>query len=582
MALMHLMATVEVGQYINLWKILPILVVLLIWARLMTWADKDAIDAHLPRTLLNSIMIVVLIASLLTFLMVPAYLVAISVFLFAFIVDMGVYLGLRQQKVGLKDLNKQFKDWLHSLTSGKAKEVKVAEGAVGLIDKKGNTIAAPDTDAPEAPGYAAAQKFLADPMRRHAEQIDLVPQEGAAAVRFLADGVPFNGTSLTRDEAAAAITYLKRLASLDLTELRKPQSGKMKLSYGGKKHEAEVKTAGSTAGESIALGIDVKTRHGRKLEELGMTDDQFTAVLDVVQDATGIVLVSAPKGQGLTSMLYAILKKHDAFLTHIQTIERNPPVELEGIKQNKLPAVSTPGEEAKLVDWVCSQEPDVVGIAEMEDPKSAAVALRYAAQGKRLYVGLRATNTFEALAQWRKLVGDDAEAMKDLKFIINGRVVRKLCMACKVGYTADPDTLRKWNMSPDKVGKLYQARTQPLRDPKGNPLICEFCQDMHFVGRVGVFETFIVDDEVRSVIAAGGSVNQLKALFRKQRQKLLQESALGRVESGDTSVQEVARVLGASSGSKPAAGSPPSSGGGGPSAGGARRPSSSPKPPRKP
>jgi type II secretory ATPase GspE/PulE/Tfp pilus assembly ATPase PilB-like protein len=581
MALMHLMATVEVGQYINLWKLLPILIVLLIWARLMTWADKDAIDANLPRTLLNSIMLVVLAASLLVFLVVPAYLVALSVFLFAFIVDIGVYLGLRHQKVGLKDLNKQFKDWVASLTSGKEKEVKVAEGAVGLINKKGTTIEAPDTDAPDAPGYAAVQKFLADPMRRHAEQIDLIPQEGAAAVRFVADGVPFNGTSLTRDEAAAAVTYLKRLAGLDMSELRKPQTGKMKLSYGGKKHEAEVKTAGSTAGESISLGIDVKTRHGRKLEELGMNDDQFTSVLDVVQDATGIVLLSAPKGQGLTSMLYAILKKHDAFLTHIQTVERNPPVELEGIKQNKLPSNITAGEESKLVDWVCSQEPDVVGIAEMEDPKSAAIAIRYAGAGKRMYVGLRATSTFEALAQWRKLVGDDSDAMKDLKFIVNGRVVRKLCMACKVGYTADPDTLRKWNMSPDKVGKLYQARTQPLRDPKGNPLICEFCQDMHFVGRVGVFETFIVDDEVRSVIAAGGSVNQLKALFRKQRQKLLQEAALGRVESGDTSVQEVARVLGASSG-KPAAGTTPSSGGAPPSAG-VRRPSSTPKPPpRKP
>ena len=118
--------------------------------------------------------------------------------------------------------------------------------------------------------------------------------------------------------------------------------------------------------------------------------------------------------------------------------------------------------------------------------------------------------------------------MKHLKFVINGRVVRKLCMACKVGYTADPETLRRLNMSPDKVGKLFQARTQPLRDPKGNPIVCEFCQDMHFVDRVGVYETFVIDDEVRAAMIAGGSVNQLKALFRKQRQKYLQEAALAR------------------------------------------------------
>src|SRR6185369_13043070 len=94
-----------------------------------------------------------------------------------------------------------------------------------------------------------------------------------------------------------------------------------------------------------------------------------------------------------------------------------------------------------------------------------------------------------------------------------------------------------------------QARTQPLRDQKGNPLVCEFCQDMRFVGRVGVYETFAIDDEVKQVIVGGGTVNQLKAIFRKQRQKYLQEAALARVEAGDTSVQEVLRVMGPQGGS---------------------------------
>jgi general secretion pathway protein E len=422
-------------------------------------------------------------------------------------------------------------------------------------------------------------------MRKHADQIDLVPQEGSAAVKFYSDGVGISGTTLSRDEAAAAVGYLKKLSQLDLNELRKPQTGKLKLSFNGKKHEAEIKTAGSTAGESVSIGLDVKTRHNRKLEELGMTDDQFTATIDMVQASEGIVLLSAPKGQGLTSLIYAVLRKHDAFLAHIQTIERKPPIELEGIKQNILSS-SGGSDETKQAEWVCSQEPDVVGVTEIEDPRTAAVLLKFASSGRRVYVGMRATSTFEALNQWRKLVGDDAAAMKHLKFIINGRVMRKLCMACKVGYTADPETLRRLNMSPDKVGKLFQARTQPLRDPKGNPLVCEFCQDLHFVDRVGVYETFVIDDEVRQVMVNGGSVNQLKAIFRKQRQKYLQEAALSRVELGDTSVQEVLRVLGSGSSSSsgssgsPPHGKPPS---GGPAKPAPKRPAPGQRPPaRKP
>src|SRR3954469_2131591 len=157
MHLMQIMAVgdVPVGAYVNLWKLLPVLIVLLIWARLLTWMDKDAIDAHLPRLMLNSVEIAVLILGLMVFLFMPSYLVALSVFLFAFIVDVGIYLGMRHQKVGLKDLSRQFNEWIKSIGKGKEKEVKVAEGAVGLIDKKGSTIAPPDAESPDAAAYEA-------------------------------------------------------------------------------------------------------------------------------------------------------------------------------------------------------------------------------------------------------------------------------------------------------------------------------------------------------------------------------------------------------------------------------------------
>jgi general secretion pathway protein E len=144
---------------------------------------------------------------------------------------------------------------------------------------------------------------------------------------------------------------------------------------------------------------------------------------------------------------------------------------------------------------------------------------------------------------WRKLIGDDRKAMRNLKYVISGRILRKLCAACKVGYTPDPATLRKLNLNPDKVRTLFQARSTPLMDPKGNPIPCEFCRELQFKGRTGVFETMLVDDEVRQIIEAGGSANQLKSAFRKQRGRYLQEQALAKVEAGETSVQEVLRVM---------------------------------------
>ena len=156
---------------------------------------------------------------------------------------------------------------------------------------------------------------------------------------------------------------------------------------------------------------------------------------------------------------------------------------------------------------------------------------------------MQAPSTFDALAAWRKLVGDDKVAIENLRLIINGRVVRKLCNACKIGYTPDPNTLKKLGLNPDKATTLYQARAEPLRDQKGNPVPCGFCKDLRFRGRTGVFELFVIGDEARERIAAGASPNELRTIFRKQRGRFLQEEALALVQKGETSVQEVLRVL---------------------------------------
>jgi len=101
------------------------------------------------------------------------------------------------------------------------------------------------------------------------------------------------------------------------------------------------------------------------------------------------------------------------------------------------------------------------------------------------------------------------------------------------------------NMNPSRVGKLYAARKEPLRDQKGNPLPCTFCHDLRYSGRMGAYEVLVVNDEVRQVVRGGGSANQLRAAFRNQRSRFLQESALALVEAGDTSIEEVRRVLSA-------------------------------------
>jgi type II secretory ATPase GspE/PulE/Tfp pilus assembly ATPase PilB-like protein len=542
MALDPIVAAVEGGGYVSLLKLIPAVLVLAAWARLLTWVDKDAEATHLPRVALNISFLTGMVLAFALFFFLPTFIIAFAALLFLFAAEAGTYLILRQQKVGLKDLNEQFNTWIKSFSGGK-KEAKLPPSQVGIIGKGGSQFPPPAAEDPERPAFDAVQAALLEPLKKNAELIAIAPGENGMAVKYQVDGMDYKGSMIEKTTGQAAITLLKSSAGLDVNDRRKPQRGMIKFAMDGRKREYRMDTAGNTAGEAARFLLDPKKRHDIKFDALGFTAKQHELLTRLIkEDRKGVILVAAPKGMGLSTTLYSIMDAHDAFIEHLHTVERDPEVDLTGITQNKVPAGATGPEEQKIVDWVISQQPDVIMAGRIEDSKSAQDLCEFAAE-KRVYVGLRAASAMEALAQWRRLVGNDKLAMRNLELVIAQRVLRKLCMACKLSYAPDPAVVRKLNLNPDKAATLFQARTQPLRDPKGNPVPCDFCLDLRYKGRVGVFETMVVDDDMRAVLAAGGSEAQIKAAFRKQRGRYLQEEGLALVESGDTSVQEVLRVL---------------------------------------
>ncbi len=539
-----LLAAGELGNYIDGFKLLPVFLVSLGWLKLMTWVDKDAHSAHLPRETVNLINLGGWVLAIGVMLLLPNIWAAIAVFLFFFCAEIAYYLIWRNQTVGLSDLSGKIKAGFANLGKKKGSgEVKATEGGVVVMDKSGKPLLAPIDEDPIKPAFDALQSFLQGPMKLRAQRIDLRPVEGGSVQRYTVDGMTFEGKSFPRDIASSMVELTKSLAGMDIADKRKPQTGKIRINTDQSKHDVDVYTAGSTAGEMLKLQVDAKKQTDYTVDTLGFLKDQYKLLTDVVSDPGGVVLLTAPEGQGLTNLCYAILRKHDAFLTQILTLERDQRADLEGIRHNVLPASAPPADESKQIEWMVSQEPDIIYIDRIDDPRSAIDLAKYAKGGKRAYVAMRTGTAFDALAQWRKLVGDDELAMSSLKLVIAERLVRVLCTACKIAYTPDPDALRKMNMAADRVDKLFQARKEPMRDQKGNEVICPFCHGLAYVGRTGVFEMFSVDDEVRKAVLSGGTINQLKSLFRKQRQRYLQESALARVELGDTSVEEVLRVL---------------------------------------
>lgn len=544
-----LLADVQSGGYVSALKTVPLLVMVLIWARLLTWADKDAVNARLPRIPLNTGMLGGMILCLILFFALPGFAVGLVVLFVGMLLEAGAYLLIRKQSVGLGDLGEEFKNWLRSLR-GKEKEVKEIAGAVQLVGPGGSLLPAPEAETPEAESYNGMQKMLTDPLENHAEIIEIGPAEGGQVVKYLVDGVVYTGATVSKALGASVVSYLKAAAGLDIEEMRKPQKGTLKLNISKKRRELSLGTKGSTAGESARLISDPKKRHDFTLEKLGMPADQIETIRNLIKDGNGgVILLSAPKGQGLTSLSYAMLKAHDAFLEHIMTLERDQEQDLEGITQHKVETGATPAEEAKQASWLISQQPDVLLVSKLESPDTASEMVKAAKENHVAYASFIAGSTADTISQWRKICNDDKLAMSQLKLVISGRTLRKLCVACKQSYAPDPETLRKLNMDPQKVTQLFQARKEPIRDPKGNPIRCEFCNDLRYRGRTGIYEVMVIDDEIKQILMAGGTPAQLKTAFRKQRGRYLQEMGLQLVEEGETSVQEVLRVLKADGGS---------------------------------
>jgi len=538
------LGAIEVGGYVSAWAAVAAFLLLLIWARVLTWMDKDATPAYLPRQAVNSGYLGLGLLGFLAFFLMPGFWLALVILSLCVIAGPVGYLIWRNQTVGLKDLKVQLANFVQNLTPKSRRVVAEVPMEIQFVDSGNALLPPPSNDAPDRVGFEVVQTVFTEPLRRGAELIELSALDGNFVCTYRVDGVTYTGRTVDKNGTAAAAAYLRVVSGLDVKEKRKPQVGKVKISINGRRRELQIQTAGSSAGEQIKVIPDAKRRHDRKLEELGMPADQLEQIKQVIESRQGVVVVAAPKDQGLTSLLYAILRHHDAFVSQMVTIERMPDTDLEGINQNRLAVNAPPAEELKTVGWVVSQQPDVIMISPLEEPRSAQELLKFAAEeGRRVYVGLRAGSTFDALTQWRKIVGDDRLAVKNLQMVIAGRLVRKLCNACKVGYAPDPQTLRKLNMDPGKVTKLFQARQEPLRDAKGNEVPCEFCHDLRFLGQVGIYESFPIDDAVREVVGKGGTAEQLKAVFRKVRAKLLQERALEQVQAGETSVQEVLRVL---------------------------------------
>lgn len=535
-----LSATAEYGGYISVIKLITYLIFFFAWLPLVGWVHQDTKTIDTNGVVWTGVVLGAGMAGAVLWLLIPIFIAGMLFYLIAVGGTSLAYVRHRNSKV--LDFDRVLTvDHIKSLMVSKEKKLEALKGFTFITANK-NEIQVPEPRTPEFLGYKTAYDIMSDAIWRRASSVVFSPTAQDYQVSYYVDGTALKQPSMAREQMQYFIHFMKHLADLDSKEKRKPQKGRFKIRKNKEDSPWEVMTAGSTAGEQVKLKHITQEGMAR-LTEIGLMPEQLEKFDRFREIKQGVFLVSGPPKSGVTTTLYALLRNHDAFMNSVNTLERQPAGQLPNITQNIFTLSDTGTTTfAKKLQTIVRMGPDIVGVAECEDAETAKIACAAARDGKLMYVSLQADNVLQALGKWLKFVGNKNVVAETLIGVCSQRLLRLLCDECKQAYAPDKELFRKFNINAEKTKVLYRAGKVQY-DKHGKPSTCEKCQGTGYVGRTGVFEIVMLNDDLREVLRQSKSLPEIGTQFRRAKMLYLQEQALRKVIAGTIAINEMIRVL---------------------------------------
>lgn len=536
------------GGYFNPVKVGLFLFLGLAWAATGAWADKDTLRVKVPRLQWNALVFGGGALGVALWLLIPSFWAGLAAFVVCYAGSSVTYCLYRNGKVAPAQQVLTV-NHLKRLTQKKGKGDDAASSA-DKVRLKGADGKAPKwpTTPEERTSYRAMQEFLFDAIWRRASVVEVAISGEAAKVIYRVDGVNREREPIERPLADEAFNHLKRIAGMDVNEVRKPQAAKISgaVGPGGKQDkvvEIQIKTSGSSSGQRFLLTMHSEENKYR-LTDLGLSQAQLALVQAAVEKPGGVVLVGGPKESGVTSTLYAFLRGHDAFLKNLQTLETAKVMDVENVTQHVYDSRGGNVAYHRQLQSILRMDPDVVMVSECADHETAELIAGAGKQKRRIYTGIVAADTLSTVRKYMQLVGDNELAAAGLELVLAERLVRVLCPSCRQAYKPDPTLIKRANL-PASDTRLFYRPPNPDEletDKQGNPIMCQVCQGSGYLGRTGVFEVLVIDDEIRAMLSQGLPLTNVKAHARKNKLIYLQEAGLAKVFDGITSINEVLRV----------------------------------------
>jgi general secretion pathway protein E len=386
--------------------------------------------------------------------------------------------------------------------------------------------------ASEAPVVRLVSHLITKAATIGASDIHIEPFEQTLKVRFRIDGVLSDVESPPLALRPAIASRIKLMARLNIAESRLPQDGRIQVQVEGREIDLRVSTIPTLYGESIVLRLLDRGSVALELPALGFHDDSLEAYLSILEQPTGILLVTGPTGSGKTTTLYSSLVRLNSGDRKILTVEDPVEYHLDGVNQVQVrPQIGLGFSDA--LRSLLRQDPDIMMIGEIRDLETAEIAVQAALTGHKVLSTLHTNNAASTVTRLLDMGVEDYLLTSTLNGIVAQRLVRTVCHSCAEPHPVLPEIVDEL-----ALGRFFKDAEPVLQMGAG----CDACGGTGYKGRIGIVEILVMTDRVRKAIVQRAGAQDLQRAAIEAGMTTMFEDGMKKAVAGLTTLDEILRV----------------------------------------
>lgn len=380
----------------------------------------------------------------------------------------------------------------------------------------------------EAPAVRAVDEIHDLAVRSNASDIHVEPTRQGGRVRQRVDGILVESRVLTAELYVHVVSRMKLLAGMDIADRRQPQDGRYAIERIGRSIDARLSSMPTILGEKLVVRLLDHQARVPTLESLGMPAHMLDRFRRVTHAPHGFVVACGPTGSGKTTTLYAALAERNTDSQNLCSVEDPVEVRIPGVAQVQInPRAGVTFASASRA--FLRQDPNVIMLGEMRDEETAAVAASASLSGQLVLTTLHSNDALKAVDRLVELGVSRHTIAAGLSAVVAQRLVRRLCHECRKPFIVAGPLAHEFGVRGGEQAFL--------------PVGCSLCNGSGYAGRVAIFESIFIDDDMRRCIADGLSSVALRELARRNGYEPMLAEGIRRTISGETTFEELRRVL---------------------------------------